>query len=839
MSSPPGRTNYTSSGNSKDYDKHRLPSPDNDQELDDGGVGADIVAAGSHHQQEPPPVGDYMIVRCRTRGLVDSHLEVNTACTTTASAMMMMSREPIMSYQADSGPKSDHDMPPTTTRTADGDTTTTTTTKPNGKSRSHRPDVPNYQCPKSLAGTTTHDHNDSAGVALAAREVGGAALMNESSGNRKTKKSSFFVYPRHDSAGPAANYVAEADEATIPVVDAAFAPPEGGGELDLRAERLRVAEQRAVDAEAGRLAAERRLADETRSLWERLTSLSKRQWLGIGLATFGLMVIVVSVTFAVCGSDVCRNKRKTTTTTTTTTSRPPATSSHPPMLSARAQFIVDYINNITLTGRTLTYPDYNTPEGRALAWLIDTDDEINDKVGDDNYQNETSTSTETALTADKVSLRQRYALGTLWFQTPDHFDETYLRTNDTWGTALDECEWFGVVCYRTGAVATLQLEGLVQGEIPADLALLTDLAWLDLSLSKGLVGTIPSSLGTMTNLLALFVIASALTGTIPSSLASLSSLNILTLVNNKLDGTIPSELGACTVLTVLALNGNDLKGTIPTELGALTKLSGLGLSENQLTGTTPPTLAALTDLTLLNLHGNTLTGTIPLQLGELTALTELLLYNNTLTGTIPSQLGALTALTRLGLSNNALTGTIPSQLSSLTALSALYLWENALTGTIPPQLGGLTVLTDLQLCINTLSGTIPSQVGSLTALSTLYLWGNALTGTIPSQLGDLTELLKLDLEGNRLTGTVPSQLTALATLTELHLFNNRLNGSLPFCNNRNNSNSDNIIDHNMTTFDYLTADCNEVACPCCTHCCPAGGWDGIPVIPADWSNQCD
>jgi hypothetical protein len=193
--------------------------------------------------------------------------------------------------QGASGTQSDHDKTPaTTTLTVDGDITTTTM---KGISNSPGPDVSKYQNPMS---TTTHSPYDSTG-APAEGEVGGvAASMNERAilSNKKTRPSLPFVYPRHDAAGPddsTANYVAEAEEATIPVVDAALHDP--------RAERLRAAEQRAAEAEADRPAAERRLADETRSLRERLANLSKRQWLGIGLSKFGLLVIVVSVTFAV------------------------------------------------------------------------------------------------------------------------------------------------------------------------------------------------------------------------------------------------------------------------------------------------------------------------------------------------------------------------------------------------------------------------------------------------------------------------------------------------------------------------------------------------------------
>lgn len=67
---------------------------------------------------------------------------------------------------------------------------------------------------------------------------------------------------------------------------------------------------------------------------------------------------------------------------------------------------------------------------------------------------------------------------------------------DTWGTARKECDWLGVTCRKVaGLVDGLQLEGIVRGLIPDDLALLTDLTFLEFSLSDQLVGTIPSSLG--------------------------------------------------------------------------------------------------------------------------------------------------------------------------------------------------------------------------------------------------------------------------------------------------------------------------------------------------------
>jgi Leucine-rich repeat (LRR) protein len=579
-----------------------------------------------------------------------------------------------------------------------------------------------------------------------------------------------------------------AEEVTIPVVDAAFASTTTTSTTAIANDRLRAAERRTAVANAARRVAEARLADENRllpsikPLQKAIAMLPKKQWYGL-LGGLGMIFAMAIAMIGICeapGSGVSCGRRSGSTTNS------PSTTTVAPLLSARAQFIVDYINNITLTGRTLSYPDDATPEGRALAWLIDKDEEK--EGGNDNNYNGTSTAstTTTAKTNDegKVSLRQRYALATLWFQTPNLFDNTFFSPNTTWGTSLHECNWYSVTC-STGSdgsntpglvVDSLRLISVVRGGIPHDLGLLTDLTAFELSLAgDGLVGTIPSSLGN-----------------------HLTALTYLGLFLNSLTGTIPTSLAALTGLLELHLNDNALTGAIPSQLGELTALTGMYLSNNALSGTIPSQLGGMTALQVLYLFGNALTGTISSELGQLTALTELWLNDNSLTGTIPSQLGDLTALTRLSLSNNSLTGTIPSRLGSLTALNRLSFAN-----------------------ITSTKGTIPSQLAALTALTSLILSHNALTGTIPAWLGDLTALTRLVLRGNLLTGTISSSLTALSNLTALHLYDNGLNGTVPFCDGENNK----TLNHPSLT--ELVADCAETSCTCCTHCCPSSGWDGI------------
>ena len=240
------------------------------------------------------------------------------------------------------------------------------------------------------------------------------------------------------------------------------------------------------------------------------------------------------------------------------------------------------------------------------------------------------------------------------------------------------------------------------------------------------------------------------------SVNSEGRVDSLVLEENNLNGTVPASLGNLTDLLTMDLSENELSGVIPSELGKLASLVTLDLSNNMLSGEIPFVVLSLPNLQRLNLSGN--------QFASLPTAWEALIAFYNATG------GPDWHVSTNWLSEEPVEswyGVSTSEDGSV--VTGIVLDFNNLAGRLPQELGQLTGLTTLSLEYNDLLGELPPELGSLTSLTDLDLSDNDFSGEIPPELGQLTDLVSLDLSWNDLSGQLPTEMTQLVNLTRLYL----------------------------------------------------------------------
>ena len=75
----------------------------------------------------------------------------------------------------------------------------------------------------------------------------------------------------------------------------------------------------------------------------------------------------------------------------------------------------------------------------------------------------------------------------------------------------------------------------------------------------------------------MLMIENKFTGTLPTSLGLMTDLFAIAVARNNIEGTIPSQLGNLVNTTRLFVSQNKIKGHVPSELGRLSNLQDLWL----------------------------------------------------------------------------------------------------------------------------------------------------------------------------------------------------------------------------------------------------------------------
>lgn len=333
-----------------------------------------------------------------------------------------------------------------------------------------------------------------------------------------------------------------------------------------------------------------------------------------------------------------------------------------------------------------------------------------------------------------------------------------------WPRKSDPCtNWTGIHC-KNGKVVAIKLTGLRRshkGNFSPQFAVdsLANFTHLSSFNSSGFIlpGPIPDWFGQkLTQLKQLDLSSSSILGSLPTSLGSLSNLDFLSLSNNSITGTVPLELGKLSSLRVLDLSVNFLTGSIPTSFSDIVNLSVLDLSSNFLSGQIPVEFGSFLGLKFLNLSNNSLSSYIPAEISNLSELVELDLGYNYLSGSLPEDLSRLRNLSKLLVGNNELEGALPSTLftSNVSVLEYINLSWNRFEGEIPDVLWSLSHLRILDISGNNFTGVV-SNITYFSANGASYnLSNNLFYGNVTF---DVRSFQSIDLSKNYFQGLAPDK----------------------------------------------------------------------------------
>ncbi|GLT83644.1 hypothetical protein SLE2022_019210 [Rubroshorea leprosula] len=379
--------------------------------------------------------------------------------------------------------------------------------------------------------------------------------------------------------------------------------------------------------------------------------------------------------------------------------------------------------------------------------------------------------------------------------------------SSNWSSPLHELYLYVMVCGRRlpesiGDLKSLQCLRLghnLEGSIPASIGNLSQLTWLYLQ-DNNLKGQIPTSLANLAQLRSLHLINNQFFGPIPAFLGNLTQLSSLDLSYNLLNGTMPPWIFTLPFLKYLSLSHNQFQGQISQFQQK--SLIQLDLSNNKLQGPIPSSIANFVNLSYLDLSSNHLSDLVVVSdmfLGLQNLETIILSYNNLslrmnvdtnftlpkLTDVFlsscnlsefPNFLRHSYGLQSLVLSKNSINGNIPEWICEKDDLRILDLSHNNLIGKIPNCLPKFLSVLDLQA--NHFDGNIPFGFPEGCGLRNLNLYGNQMDGPLPRSLVNCSKLEVLDVGNNNIEDTFPHWLESLLDLQVLVLRSNKFHGSV-------------------------------------------------------------
>ncbi|KAJ7540019.1 hypothetical protein O6H91_11G119000 [Diphasiastrum complanatum] len=268
-------------------------------------------------------------------------------------------------------------------------------------------------------------------------------------------------------------------------------------------------------------------------------------------------------------------------------------------------------------------------------------------------------------------------------------------------------------------------------------------ALLNLSLTNtSLSGSIPPYLGSMASLRVLNLAYNKLGGGIPPSF---SRSNLVQLQANNMLGPVLTgpiaAVGSMPNLVQLWLQVNKITGIIPEGLSNADTLQDLRLNDNQLTGLIPPNLTSL-QLTAFTVQNNQLVGPIP----SFNSSVNFLSFGNSFCQSKPGMACALEVTSLL---------TFISDVGYPFSITSSWAGGNPCVGWQGIACDSSGHVSSINLPSSQLVGTVSRTLADLSSLVNVNLSNNNLTGMIPTELTRLKSLKLLDLSNNDLSGQPP------------------------------------------------------------------------------------